>query len=404
MATTSYLYHAFGLTRYHHLKTEFRGGAIYLHVMKKKDERTCAGCGANWTHLTMEGRFQRTFHALPVGRRPQFIVLHGHEQRCGRCGRRLREPIDFAHGKRRCIKAFERLVIDLCRIATIKHVALFPAVGWDLVKDIFKGHLKKRLRKRKWKKIRYIAVDEFAVRKRHQYMTVVLDLETGEIIHAQPGKDAAALTGFLMKLKRRKAKPPAVAMDMSPAYMQAVRQVFPDVDIVHDPYHVVALVNEAIDETRRDLSRQLSGQGKSHLKGSRFLLLMGLEKLSDSDWVRLQGLMDINRPLFRAYLLKEVLREFWRLGSKTKGRAFLLGWIDQALALENPHFAKLADTLTRHMEGMLSYFRHPITTGPLEGLNNKIKVLKRQAYGFRDMEYFKLRLFFIHEDTPAFPG
>jgi transposase len=283
-------------------------------------------------------------------------------------------------------------------------VALFLAVGWDLVKDIFKGHLKKRLRKRKWKKIRYIAVDEFAIRKRHQYMTVVLDLETGEIIHAQPGKDAAALTGFLMKLKRRKAKPLAVAMDMSPAYMQAVRQVFPDVDIVHDPYHVVALVNDAIDETRRDLSRQLSGQGKSVIKGSRFLLLMGLEKLRAPDWVRLQRLMDVNQPLFQAYLLKEVLREFWRLGSKIKGRAFLLGWIDQALGLGNPHFAKLAKTLARHMEGMLSYFRHPITTGPLEGLNNKIKVLKRQAYGFRDMEYFKLRLFFIHEDTPAFPG
>lgn len=404
MATTSYIYHAFGLTRYHHLRTEFRGGAIYYHVMKKKDERTCARCGAAWTQLTMEGRFQRTFHALPVGRRPQFVVLHGHEQRCRKCGRKLREPIDFANGKRRCIKAFERYVIDLCRIATIKHVALFLAVGWDLVKDIFKGYLKKRLRKRKWKKVRYIAVDEFAIRKRHQYMTVVLDLEKGCILHVQEGKDAAALVGFLKTLKRRKAKPLAVAMDMSPAYIHAVRLVFPEVDIVHDPYHVVSLVNEAIDETRRDLLHQLSGQGRQVLKGSRFLLLMGLEKLCDSAWQRLLNLMDINQPLFQAYLLKETLREFWHLGTQTKGRAFLHAWIQQAVTLNISHFTKLAKTIDRHMNGLLNYFNHPITTGPLEGLNNKIKVLKRQAYGFRDNGYFKLRLYFIHEATPAFPG
>jgi len=283
-------------------------------------------------------------------------------------------------------------------------VALLLAVGWDLVKDIFKEHLKKRLKKRKWKKVRYIAVDEFAIRKRHHYMTVVLDLETGCILHVQEGKDAAALVGFLKKLKRRKAKPLAVAMDMSPAYIQAVRQVFPELDIVHDPYHVVSLANEAIDETRRDLAGELSEQSRQVLKGSRFLLLKGLEKLSDSTWERLLDLMDINQSLFKSYLLKETLREFWRLEEKSKGKAFLRAWIDQALSLDIPHFTKLAHTLSRHIEGLLNYFKHPITTGPLEGLNTKIKVLKRQAYCFRDNEYFKLPLYFIHEAIPAFPG
>ena len=278
-------------------------------MIKKKDERACAGCGAGWTDLTMEGRFQRMFHALPVGRRPQFVVLHGHEQRCRQCGRRLREPIDFVTGKRRYLKAFERYVIDLCRIATIKTCRPVLGRGLGPGQEYFQGSSEKAARKRKWNKVRYIAVDEFAVRKRHHYMTVVLDLERGCILHVQEGKDAAALVGFLKKLKRRKAKPLAVAMDMSPAYMQAVREVFPEVDIVHDPYHVVSLVNEAIDETRRDLAHQLSGQGRQVLKGSRFLLLMGLEKLSDSAWQRLLDLMDINQPLFQAYLLKETLRE-----------------------------------------------------------------------------------------------
>jgi len=247
-------------------------------------------------------------------------------------------------------------------------------------------------------------VDEFSIRKGHHYMTVVLDLETGHILHAHEGKDANALIPFLVKLKRKRAKIKAVAMDMSPAYMQAVHAVFPEVDLVHDPYHVVAIVNRAIDETRRDMARQLSGPDKQLIKGSRFLLLNALESLNPSRLERLMLLMEINEPLYAAYLLKEDLRTFWNLPSQELAATFLDAWIQQARSLELKHFSKVADTLNRHRHGLLSYFKHRISTGPLEGLNNKIKVLKRQAYGFRDMLYFKLRLYFIHEDTPAFAG
>jgi transposase len=235
-------------------------------------------------------------------------------------------------------------------------------------------------------------------------MTVVLDLETGHILHVQEGKDANALIPFLEKLKRKKAKVKAVTMDMSPAYMHAVRQVLPNVDIVHDPYHVVTMVNRAIDETRRDMVRQLRGQQRQVIKGSRFLLLTGLENLKPSSLERLMMLMEVNEPLYAAYLLKEDLRTFWNLPNEQLGAAFLDNWIDQADSLSLPHFSKLAETLNRHRQGLLSYFKHRISTGPLEGLNNKIKVLKRQAYGFRDMVYFKLRLYFIHEATPSFTG
>jgi len=110
------------------------------------------------------------------------------------------------------------------------------------------------------------------------------------------------------------------------------------------------------------------------------------------------------KAAYAAYLLKEDLRTFWNLPSQELAATFLDAWIQQARSLELKHFSKVADTLNRHRHGLLSYFKHRISTGPLEGLNNKIKVLKRQAYGFRDMLYFKLRLYFIHEDTPAFAG
>ncbi len=404
MATTSYIYHTLGLVRYNHLSTKYHQGAVYYHVTKKREERICSECNASWDKLTLEGRFERHFRALPVGRRPQWVVLHGHFQHCRTCGRTLREPIDFAQGKRRRLKAFDRYVVDLCRIAPIKQVAQLLAVGWDLVKGIFKEHLSHQLQKRKFSNIRYLAVDEFALRKGHHYMTIVLDLETGQILHAQEGKDAQALVPFLEKLKRKKVQPLAVAMDMSPAYLQAVRQVFPEVDIVHDPYHVVSMVNTAIDQTRRDIARELNDQDKQVIKGSRFLLLRGLESLNEYSLSKLMDLMEVNEPLYAAYLLKEDLRTFWNQPNEQSGAVFLDAWITQASSFNLPHFSKLAEALNRHRSGLLSYFRHRISTGPLEGLNNKIKVLKRQAYGFRDQLYFKLRLFFLHEQTPAFAG
>jgi transposase len=404
MATTSYLYHTLALKCYQLERTEYREGAVYYHVSRKKKERQCAHCRARWFHLVMNGTFRREFHALPVGRRKQFIVLHGHFQQCRCCGRTLKEPIDFAEGKRRRLKSFDRFVIDLCRIAPIKHVACFLGVGWDMIKAIFKGHLALRLQRRKLNKVRYIAVDEFAIRRGHHYMTLVIDLEAGTVLYAHEGRDAVALILFLEELKRKKAKLRAVAMDMWPAYLQAVKHVFPHVDVVHDPYHVVAIVNRAIDETRRDLYRQLAGQERQVLKGSRFLLLRGMENLEPRSLERLMELMEINEPLYQAYLLKEDLRMFWNLPNAEMAQTFLKSWIDQARTLGLKHFVKLADTLEKHLAGLLTYFQHRISTGPLEGLNNKIKVLKRQAYGFRDQTYFKLRLYFIHESVPAFAG
>lgn len=400
MAATSILYHTLGLVGYRHCATEYREGKIVYCIERAPCKRNCAACGASHMHLKLDGRFERVFLGLPVGRKRQEVLLRGHIQVCSKCGARAREPIPFAKGKSRYIRAVVRLVVDLCGITTIRNVARYLGVGWDLVKDIFKADLGKRLKKRKIGKIRYIAVDEFATHKGHKYMTVVLDLETGEILHAQEGKDAAALVAFLETLKQRKAPLEAIAMDMSEAYASAVRKVFGDkLDIVHDPFHVTALASKAIDETRRDLYRQLQGEEKKVVKGTRFLLLHGLENLKKRGMERLMTLMETNEPLYAAYMLKEDLRMFWSLPDAEAGKTFLDGWTEVARALDNRHFAKLADTLDSHRAGLLSYFKHRISTGPLEGLNNKIKVLKRQAYGFRDMAFFKLRLYFLHE-TP----
>lgn len=405
MATTSFLYHSLGLAGYKHLRTEFTNGWIYHHVERAAEKRTCGNCGARWANLTFAGTFERTFFALPVGSRPQFVVLHGHRQSCCECGKTRREPIPFTEGKKRYIRAFARFAVQLCTLSTIKHVAGLLGVGWDLVKEIHKSWLRRKEKKRTLSAVRYIAIDEKAIRKGQVYMTIVMDLETGDILYANEGRDAAAVTGFLRKLKRGGSKLKAVAVDMSPAYVKAVKEVFKGkIDIVHDPFHVVGLVNKAIDDTRRDMMRDLEGEERKVVKGSRYLLLKGLESLDERGLVRLMELMDLNEPLYRLYLLKEDLRQFWSLPDAELGGAFLDVWVAEAHATGNAHFQRLARTLTRSRERLLTYFTHRISTGPLEGLNNKIGVLKRQTYGLRDMEYFKLRLYFLHEAAFAVLG
>ena len=398
MAATSILYHTLGLRGYRHLRTEYRDGKVIHHIEKVRNKRICKDCGARHYHLKLDGIFERTFLGLPVGMKRQELVLHGHLQLCGKCGKRSRESIDFADGSNRYVRAVGRFAVMLCGITTIKHAAQFLGVGWDLVKDAFKADLQRRHKKRPLRKVRYLAVDEFSTEKGHKYMTTVLDLETGVILYAEKGKDSAALVPFLEELKRAKAPLKAIAMDMSAAYSSAVRQVFGDtVDIVHDPFHITALANKAIDDTRGDLFRKLHGEERKAIKGTKFLLLRGLEKLKERGLTRLMALMEANEPLYRTYLLKEDLRMFWSLPDAAAGEDFLNQWIEEARSLGNPHFTKLANTLDSHRSGLVAYFRHRISTGPLEGINNKIKVLKRQAYGFRDMAFFKLRLYFLHE-------
>lgn len=298
MATTSYLYHSMGLRGYTLISTEYINGWNYFHIELKKDKRHCANCWARWHELAMDGQFERTFFAVPCGIRPQFVVLHGHRQACKRCGKSWREPIQFTKGQRRHLKSFARYVVDLCRLIPIKQVADLLGVGWDMVKEIHKEYLQTQWKTKNLKDVRYVAVDEFALEKGHRYMSIVMDLENGEILHAEQGKDAKAIAPFLEKLKAT-GNLKAVAMDMSIPFRSAFYATFAGtkVDLVHDPYHVVALVNKAIDETRRNLAGGKESDTRRFIKGSRFILLRGLESLSEKGMERVDTTHECQRTV-----------------------------------------------------------------------------------------------------------
>jgi transposase len=231
-------------------------------------------------------------------------------------------------------------------------------------------------------------------------MTVVVDIDTGHVLYTAKGKDQAALKAFFRRLRRAGAKLKAVAVDMSQAYANAIKEYWPwPVTVVHDHYHIVANMNKVVDEVRREEQNRLEGEGKQVLKGSRYLLLRGAEKTAQDPvkQARLEALLSANELLHKVYLLKEDLRSFWAQRTKAKARRFVKQWVADALTLGNNHVARFANTVLEHLDTIVAWYKHRITSGPLEGLNNKIKVLKRKAYGYRDIEFFGLRLLFIHE-------
>jgi transposase len=308
----------------------------------------------------------------------------------------------FAKPKKRVTISFEKYVIELMRFATIEHVSKFLGVSWNLVKNIHKAYLQKEYQSPDFTSIRYIGIDEFSIRKGHEYMTIFINLETGVIIHAVEGKSQESVTPFILELKEKAINLKAVAMDMNAAYASAIQRHLPDVDIVFDRFHVVALLNTAIDEIRRDQQTKCNSVGLKVIKGMRFLLLSNYEKLNPKKQDSLECLLEVNKPIATAHAMKEQIRLFWAKQTVKEGAGFLGWWILDAVESGINELQKTGRTLLRHWKGLVNYFKHPISNGKTEGINNKIKTMKRQAYGFRDIEYFKLRLYNLHKVRYSF--
>ena len=269
-----------------------------------------------------------------------------------------------------------------------------------MIKDIHKRNLSRRYSKPKIKHLRHIAIDEIAVAKGHRYLTIVLDLQSGAVVFVGNGKGADALKPFWKRLRPSGAKIQAVAMDMSAGYRQAVATNLPKAKIVFDRFHVVKLFNDKLSEFRRALHREATDLlHKQVLKGTRWLLLKNPENLDETkdEKTRLGEALALNKPLATAYYMKEELRQFWEQPGKRLARVFLDGWIRRAGASGIRMLQQMAATLATYRSGLLAYYDVRITSGPLEGTNNKIKTMKRQAYGFRDREFFKLKILAIHE-------
>jgi transposase len=403
--STSLLYHAFGIRGYHYTRTDYRDGATIFTIRQEPETCRCSACGS--PKVQARGQVGRRFRTVPIGHRATFVVLPIPRVECRDCGVVRQVKVPFADPRRSYTNAFERYALELSRRMTIRDVAKHLGVGWDMIKEIQRRDLSRRYRKPKLKHLRHLAIDEIAIAKGHRYLTVVLDLDSGAVVFVGDGKGAKALKPFWKRLRGSRAKIQAVAMDMSGGYRAAVSTNLPGAKIVFDRFHVMKLFNEKLSDLRRSLYREATDvMHKKVLKGTRWLLLKAAENLDEGrdETKRLKEALALNQSLATAYYLKEDLRQFWEQPGQRFGTLFLDGWIRRAESSGIKILQQMARTLAGHRSGLLAYHDVMITSGPMEGTNNKIKTLKRQAYGFRDKEFFKLKILAIHESRYELVG
>jgi transposase len=402
--STSLLYHRFGIVGYHYVHQKFEAGMTFFRIEQPRERLRCSACGSD--NVWAQGGVERCFRGLPIGNQPTLIELKVPRVHCFDCDKVRQVKIPFADPKKHYTRSFERYALELSQHMTIKDVADHLMVSWNTIKEIQAKYLTRRFGKPKLHKLKQIAIDEINIGKGHRYLTVVLNLLTGAVVFVGDGKGVDALKPFWKRLRRSHAKIEAVATDMSKAYIRAIRDNIPRAVHVFDHFHVIKLYNEKLSAFRRQLFAELTAQGQRLLKGIRWLLLKNPENLDPTkkERQRLERALRLNEPLAIVYYMKEDLRQIWLCQDKFQARLFLEDWLARARASEIRMLQSFADTLEEHHEGILNYYDYQISTGPLEGTNNKIQLMKRQAYGFRDHQFFKLKILGLHETKYALVG
>ena len=403
--STSLLYHAWGIRGYEQRRIDFKQGAVTFTIEQPDHRLRCPTCDGH--EVWREGSVSRRWRTTPIGKNPVFVEFAVPRVWCASCQHIRQVKVQFADPQVRYTRSFERYALELSRFMTIKDVAQHLGVSWDVIKGIQKRNLQRRFRRIRLKGLERIAIDEISIGKRHRYLTVVLDLDSGAVVFIGEGKGADALEPFWKSLRASGAQIQAVASDMAPAYLFAVAENLPNAVHVLDRFHVMKLFNEKLSDLRREVQRTAETiEQKDVLKGVRWLLLSNAENLDETKnhRERLDEALRLNQPLATAYYLKEDLRRLWEQRNKAEAERFLDDWIRRAEASGVRMLIKFAKTLRIHRTGLLAWYLYPISTGPLEGTNTKIKALQRQAYGFRDPEFFRLKIHAIHHATYALVG
>ena len=394
---SSFLYHAWGLYTHECTREEYKGNTIILHIQAKEREKVCPRCGKR--HLVKNGYRIRDFIGLPIGGKKVLIRMKVQRYKCRDCDYDQQERIPFATGSRSYTHRFAKYVVDLLRGMTLQDVSNHLGVSWDTVKEIHSTYLERHYSPPSLKGVENIGIDEFAVRKGHVYKTIVVDLDSGRVLYVGDGKGAGALTKFWRKVKRKGIKIKHVATDLSAAFIASVMENCPEAVHVFDHFHVVKLMNEKLDDIRRKVySMEKDVNKRKVLKGTRYLLLgNGADIFDKQHKSRLDNALAMNEPLSKAYYLKEQLRQIWMQPVKSMGEDVFDDWVRQAEESKIPQLQKMAVTMRAYKTGILAWYDCHLSTGKVEGINNKIKVMKRNAYGFRDDKYFTLRLYALHD-------
>ena len=385
------------LNRLVHLpKTTIRdvefGAEATLWVRPQQRVMSCPHCDFRTRHRYDTRDVDSTWRHLDLSGQVCVLKLRRRRLRCPEHGV-LAESVPFARPGSGFTRDFEDLVVWLATKCDKKTVSTFCRVAWRTVGAMCSRVMAEKLDTDRLSGLVDIGVDEISWRKHHKYLTLVSNHDTGKIVWGAPGKNAATLDVFFTEaLPADGAKKiQAVSMDLGPAFAKSVRAHAPQAVICFDPFHVVKLATDALDAVRRQVwqsARTLSDkQIAKTYKGARWALLKNPGSLTDTQQATLAQLKREGGALVRAYELKESLRAVFAGDLDTATVTDMLGkWCSWAQRCRIPQFVKVGQTIKKHLDGIHAAVERGLANGRHEGLNNKVRLIIRRAYGFHSAE------------------
>lgn len=405
---------------------------LIIQIVRK--HHICPKCKHKGAHYHKD-KVARRVQCHNIGRMEAWVEFDVHRIYCPECGALSYEHIEFITNPRaRITRALEKELVRARQMMSITDVSKLYRVPKKTVRNAEIRALTLLFRSISLKNVRRIGIDEICIfhkqRGGNQYVTIVRNLDTGEVLNVSRGKGAKALMMFASRLKRLKNGPQieCVTMDMANAYASFVKQYLPNATIVFDHFHVIKMINDILNNARRTTMAKINARtcealaelkqnefekeaalelqkriiedekkAKEILKGNRWLPLMNKEEIEKDAKAKakLDKMLEEHSDLNTIYLLKEKLRSIYKNTETVETASPLLQeWIDEARASGIAALRKMANTLTKNLEGVLGFWKYArATNAKTEGFNNKIRWLIRQAYGYRDFRYFRLKVF-----------
>ena len=371
-------------------KVERCAGWGRLTLVPRHPRLRCPKCHTVYWSV-QSGRW-RLLRDLDVARRHIEIRVRVYRLACVSCGL-VEVPVTLARPYKRCTIRLERHLFRLTRDSTVKAVSRRLEIHWETVKDAEVRYIRGLLRKRDLDGVTRIGIDEVSYEKGHKYLTLVTDIDGHRVIYVTHGNDGASVRRFLRWLgPKRCRRIKVVVTDIHDPYTSVLKRALPKAALVYDHFHVSKVVHDALDEIRRRIQRQLPPTNRRIIKGQRYVLLRARENLSDKQRVSLQEVLALNTDLTAGHILKEAFREVFKAKDVKDGRKRLKEWERQVRESGVPELIHVLKTINRRRKGIENFFRYRVANGMAEGFNNVVGTIKKQAYGFHDRNYLRLKI------------
>jgi transposase len=374
---------------------------VIAHVARiGKRKLRCSGCRA--TCRRTHGRLKaRRWRDLGLRDRPLELNYQPFRVRCRRCQKVKVEKVPWAEPWSRVTLSLVAAVALLARKLNWLEVARHFQLDWKTVAQIVQCVVAEGLKRRPWKPLHIIGVDEVSRKRGHRYLTLVYDLERHRLIWIGEDRKKETLDSFFRWLNRKRSRSiRSVCCDMWAPYAKSIREHLPQATLVFDRFHLVRHLLDAVDEVRRQEVRRLSGTHKQIIKGTRFVLLKNPWNLTAAQRDSLFNLTRLNLRIVRAYLLKETFQLFWHYKRPFYANRFLRDWLWKASHSRLEPIKKFVQLVRSHIDGILAWTTLRISNGALEGFNNKVKLVSHRAFGFRTITHYIAAIYHVCADLP----